>query len=243
LLILLLYIGGKISDVKILFLNLSFLFGFFSYEVAFIPVAVSWSLFVEEIFYLIFPWSFKFFTKSKIWFFLILSVVLSILLMRFSVLVNLPQSNFFVEHSPLSHFQYFFLGILISLYHQTKFSIRHYHLMSLILFLILITMSYVPNLILVFLFTILAIKPDTILFRILDFKFLKWIGVRCYCIYLIHSELGMALDSSTSTILNLITNEPDLKLILHFFILTIETCIIAGLSYKFFERPFIKAHP
>ena len=50
-----------ISDMsfKILVYNLTFLFGFYSYQFYMVALPQSWSLFVEECFYLIFPLSFR----------------------------------------------------------------------------------------------------------------------------------------------------------------------------------------
>jgi exopolysaccharide production protein ExoZ len=93
--------------------NLGMYFGFVSYRPEYIPIAPSWSLFVEAVFYVFFPLIFVFLKDKRIVAgLLIASIVAEILWQKFAEKIGVPSDNFFIHRFPLEHFHYFFAGIL-----------------------------------------------------------------------------------------------------------------------------------
>jgi peptidoglycan/LPS O-acetylase OafA/YrhL len=111
------YFFGKFN-IKQLFTSLTFLFGFLRFENGYEIVPLSWSLFIEETFYILLPLLYFFLSKSSnkiktIIYCFLFSLLLSIVWEKFAFYFKIPDNNAFIFLFPLNHYFYFFIGIFL----------------------------------------------------------------------------------------------------------------------------------
>lgn len=108
-LVVLLYAIFHKLDASVIGLNLTFLFGFVMYDRTMMPVPQSWSLFVEEFFYILFPWLYRNIISVRgALLGLILSLVVASLWRTFASFLGVPTTNYFIEYFPLANMPFFF---------------------------------------------------------------------------------------------------------------------------------------
>ena len=80
---------------------------------------------------------------------------------------------------------------------------------------------------------VLAIQPTTFLFRALNLRPLRWLGRISYGAYVLHSIPHTLYNHAAFLI------APKHMYGVSATIALISTCLLAWLSYRFFERPFL----
>lgn len=100
------FIFFRKTSILEFFWNFLFIFGFKSFQFSDLAAAHSWSLFVEELFYISFP-LFVFIIRKR-W--VIYALALFMMLKEFAELAVAVEPGYFLA-SPLSYFQYFMVGI------------------------------------------------------------------------------------------------------------------------------------
>jgi peptidoglycan/LPS O-acetylase OafA/YrhL len=252
-LVIVLYLFG-LFKADVLPSQLLFYFGFLSYNSTYIPVGTSWSLFVEEIFYMILPFIAIWLLRSRSRFILLLCASSSaILWLSFAERIGVPNGNLFIWRSPLHMFVYIALGIFIfglELNRQLWSSITEmlnraprnsFDIIALVLFFLPIACSWIPIAFSVALLVFLALIPGTATQRFFDNSLCKIVGRNCYPFYLLHPfvaflfpAIGIHAPDTDSLFLNSVLW---IGLFLVYFALTLLTAI---LSTQLIERPMIR---
>jgi peptidoglycan/LPS O-acetylase OafA/YrhL len=100
-------------DVGVFLSNLTFVFGALSFDARQIPIVVSWSLFVEVVFYLLAPLLFlSVSTLPRAVIFFLGAILIGLGWVSFASELGVPQGENYIERSPINNFQFFALGIL-----------------------------------------------------------------------------------------------------------------------------------
>lgn len=228
----------------------TFIFGFVGYKIFLIPHA--WSLFVEEIFYLFFPWLYKKLMSIKMTFFLfVLFYIISIIWLRYAKQLGVPANFWFIEFSPLANFHYFFLGITI--YHLVSLHLLKYFdavfkyriieaaVMVLLLFLFFKYGHFVPE-VFIFLFFLIVLNLKSSFSKFLSCIYFGFSGKAVYPIYLVHficidffvRFLNTEVGSNLSKELNLFSFYIEIG------VLFVLTTLCGTIIHLFFEIPIIK---
>lgn len=247
---------GTNIDFRDYLFNITFLKGFFN-DLKFTGIAQSWSLTVEEVFYLLAPIMFLLIKKTKIWLFifplgfLVISWLASSFLFDKAPLGFMNDFFFVLNYTFFGRATEFFCGIGLAIFFfknkkQLTFKyFTHLGLFFIIVSLYLLTIfdinkkNYegeiaitVNNLILPLLgiapLFLGLIREKTIFSRFLSNSVMVKLGKSSYVFYLIHMGVFVALLNKVST-----------NLFFHFIVLN----CIAFLIYEFFEHPvhlFIK---
>ncbi len=186
---------------QIVLANISLTFGFYSYIPKFMPVIQSWSMFVEEIFYILTPFLFR---RLRTYFSILVSLCAAMLISinwhKYAEALGIPSTNYFIEHSPLFNFQYFFFGILLfQIYKNSNWPNRlcelvdsKSHIKYLLKFVyfifFLISFEIDPNSsdVYILALSLLLFFDRRIGQTFFNSRFLVEIGRLCYPIYLIH---------------------------------------------------------
>jgi peptidoglycan/LPS O-acetylase OafA/YrhL len=108
------------SQLTVIMLNLSFLFGCFRFKEGVELIGPSWSLFVEETFYLILPFLFVYLNYFRTMMFLFFSLILSVTWVIVAPKLGVPTENGFIFLFPLTWYYVFFLGILLNFIVNSK---------------------------------------------------------------------------------------------------------------------------
>ena len=178
-------------SAKVLFTNMFFLFGFLSYDITYLPIQPAWSLFVEEVFYIVFPFLFVPLSTKKWapWVFLVLTIIVSQVWLRNAASIGVPYTNSFIIRFPFAHLQYFAIGII---FYYIAINERFMDLCRKInrfLFIplidVLCTVSYIayigvcalPAEFLIIFFSFTALLPYSLISWITGNAFLRWVGV------------------------------------------------------------------
>ena len=218
---------------------------YFSADIEFIPLIHTWSLAIEEQFYLLFPLLLSFiwaFSKRNIFIILAIITIISFALSEWGWRYY-PDANFYLLYSRVWELM---VGALIALYlsqNQATKGIISEVASILGLALILFAVFYLDKTYpfpsafallpiigtaLIILFT----HPKTMVYRLLSLKVLTLIGLISYSAYLLHQPLFVF------TRLYLI-DEPAPWLMA---ILSLLTLVLAYLSWRFIETPFRDKH-
>lgn len=223
-------------SMKILLTQFTFLFGFFMYDDTYLPNAVAWTLFNEEVFYLLAMLCLPFISSLRsVGLFLFVCVV-QYLWKTYAIQMGIPETNYFISRFFLSHLSFFFGGVLI--FHFKDLFVRWsaialYAIPLLMVVLILSGANFDLRLFFISTFSMtLALSNQRWTKAIFELKVIQWIGKRCYFIYLfqlipigflrqIEFESGVTLYSSH---------------LIAFFVLS----LMAQLSWKYLELPLIK---
>ena len=232
-------------SANILLVNAAFLFGFVSFLPGYLPVRVAWSLFVEEIFYLLWPTLYPWVRKGRnVAIGLVGCFLLAIAWEQLAHHYGVPNENNFISWNPLSQLHFFFLGFALyglhhSAWYRENFAGRGWRFTWLDAFALLGFSSNVfwvwtlPEL-LVPLFFLAATTPGTLLHQTINNTFFRWAGIRCYGIYLIHLSVSYRLPA-------LLPNGPgELQLAINATLSALITLTLAALSFRLVERPLIQ---
>ncbi len=234
---------------------LSFSIAFLFYEKNPFYLTVSWSLFVEEIFYFLVGISLFFRTKLI---HLVIAFVLFLELhnqwQSFNVanylLIKYPdfQFYFFINnlHFPILGFIFGKLSLdekfsIFLLDQAQSYSKYIFDLLGVFYFIsrrlnfgFIMPLEIATTMIL-----ISTLIEGTVFNRLSKLFFLRWIGIRCYCFYLIHQQIF--LFQWPKKLLHEIGITHELALMLdHFIIVMALTLLITWASWKYFEEPIIR---
>jgi peptidoglycan/LPS O-acetylase OafA/YrhL len=245
------YFFGKFSLTQ-LFTSLTFLFGFFRFENGYEIVPLSWSLFIEETFYILLPLLYYFISKSSnklrtIFYYFIFSFVLSILWENFAFIYKIPDNNAFIFLFPLNHYFYFFIGIF--LFYFLPYIRVHVkpRLLNGLLFIFLpsIIFGHRFALIALTLIFINASVEQTILNNFCKTKLIKSFGKCCYSIYLFHFPLIKLIDPliiKATDFLNISGGNGNCEFRLLIFTppFLLITLVIGKFFFNYIELPAVK---
>jgi peptidoglycan/LPS O-acetylase OafA/YrhL len=239
---------GQIIGLKVLIINMFFLFGFLSYQPWMVPITASWSLFVEETFYILFPFFFSQLKIQGLWCGFILTSLISRIWINQGADWGIPLGNSFLYKSPLNHFQFFFLGMILFNYYQkgylSNYSSRSWFDGLLILIVVCMFLEpSIPRELICLIVVGCALNPHSLIFKSLDFPFFKWSGVRCYFIYIAHGPIRVLMAPVITPLLRLMGEAPSPeKAIIHFLLLSTLTLLLAQISFKYLEKPLMERH-
>lgn len=215
-----------------IFLQLSFLFGFVMYDPQHLPNVEAWSLFNEEVFYLVTPLLLYKINKLRSLVILIGSALLYYYWMSMARDWGVPETNHFISRFFLANLVFFCAGITCYFVREDKTALGRpvgwFFLFALgggaaVIYPPLVRL---PVALICFLIALNPIGPLSKVFKATP---LCWVGRRCYFIYLFH---GLALRHwarlfpPTSTA-GLLSNVLLLGILL----------LAAGVSWSYFERP------
>ena len=239
------------SNIKIIFSNLFFLFGFISDETYKI-VPGSWSLFVEELYYLIFPIIFLRLLKLKdALLFFICSFFIHLIFIKYSdhFHSDLTSVNFY--GSPFLNFYWLFIGILF--FHiQYKndnlniFQYYHHPYNLLTLAFLLLTPFCGDELFRIILLSLIflgAYNRETIIYYVSQSRLILALGKFCFSIYFIHFYVLDILGKYQSYILKTILPNiqiGEIEYLLNLLIALIGSLTFGAISYYLIERPCVK---
>lgn len=245
---------NSIHDLKIYFLNITFLRGLFS-DLKFSGIAQGWSLTVEEMFYLLAPFSFIMIKKSKNYLFIIPILLLTIGI--FAVLIFqkinyfgfMGNMNFMLLYTFLGRSTEFFLGIFLAILYKNRGHVSYHGLFTYSgLFIIFFTIYLLSSLkgdlafglfhpIGIVLNNLLLpalgictffwglLTEKTIINKVLGSKLFELLGKSSYVFYLIHMGLIYIIIRKISE-----------NLFIQFILLN----ILSYLLYQYLEEPINK---
>lgn len=241
------FIFSNEYSLKQVLSSLTFTFGFIRFLDGFEIVPLTWSLFIEETFYLFLPAIFLFLKKGnpikKLMILFFISLIVSYLWQFLATNFNIPNNNAFVFLFPLNHYFYFFIGIGLFYIKKMNTVIPH-RTLNLLFFISLPTIFYghrISSVALTFLF-LGAANPKTVISKILDNDFLRSCGKLCFSLYLIHFPL---MNLMQPYIFNISQNFSVLRIFeIRLLILTpifiLIAFLISKLTYNFIELPPLK---
>ena len=224
-------------SINVLLLNASMLFGFFMYDRQYNPVTPAWSIFVEEAFYLFFPFLFSYVKQLKHYIIIFfVTFFISVLWLKAAPLLGVPTSEFFIERFPLNNLHYFLIGIIIfHIYKHVKANqivVPWKH--SLDFFVLLIWLSdfynfHIMTEVKVSLMGFLLLFSNGFFNQFMRWSVLRWVGVRCYFVYITHTVYIAWLGKHSA-----------MNGLHKFFMVLAFILTGAAISWKFFEEPLIK---
>ncbi len=223
----------KSSPLQSVLAQLTFAFGFFMYDGTYLPNAVTWSLFNEEFFYLVFP---IIIIKIKFWHSLLLlalGLICRLFVFKFAPAIETYTGDpYFIARIPPTTFFFFAAGVWLNFYIQKfkKEYLKHLFMMLILAFSYAVTKKNDLLFIwIAYLLIYLGIFIDK--YNILKLSPLVWIGKHCYFIYLFQFitrdfMLGVGIPND------------QFMGIINFVVLA----VLAGLSMKYLEKPILKKY-
>ena len=204
----------------------------------FSPLLHTWSLSIEEQFYLIFPVLIILFYKLRLQSYKVL-IFCFLLLFGINLIDVSSISKFYLFHFRSWEF---FLGFLIMLYSQKNRTIFSKNSEIFALLLIFVSLMFfndgyidnlLPKVICLFGISILLLQPNDnlILSKISDIKFFSLIGTMSYSIYLYHQPIYAFIR------IYLQRNFLEIGILQHLFIILL-IFTVSFISYKLIEKPF-----
>lgn len=226
-------------------------FGFYKEMQTMALIPVGWSLFVEEIFYLIFPLLIKSITGFKA---SIIHLVLSILVAKlwFSFGIALNYDSFFIGTFPLANFYSFLLGI--SLYfvykkiEKTNFSSHSFaklfwlDFLCVICFLGIFYTDRINGTLLLIPLIVASSCTNSLTARVLNLSLLKIFGRYCYSIYLLHPIIISQIKNINSGFIdNIQISESNFYgwSLCMFLVVSLISLLFGAVSFHFLELKFI----
>ncbi len=241
-----LYLKEELPPLSDLLLNISGLFGFFSWETYFSPGI--WSIGNELVFYSMFPLFLLASKKGKFTLLAISAIIMAVFIyFTFKVLPNsLPEEQWRNYINPLNQVIYFFGGFLMAHFFKTKNF--NQNKLLIILFLSVITFVLLPvtgeQFFIKTGWTRIAftLSSFALCFSVFKFPFqlnntlhkpLKTLGEISYSVYLIHPivhDLSLRFHKNISSL------PTDFQWIYN----SIITLIVSYFVFQYFEKTFIK---
>ena len=204
------------------------------------PLIHTWSLSIEEQFYLFLPFLILFSRRKKVAYFLLSSTILFSLTLYF---YYYQEDQSWAFYSSITRFWELLAGVffgIFSIYNKSMFKKPYFNYLSITAFCItliilkfnvtFLSVSYARVIIVLSTLALIASKNSSVNTKLLSKKFLVHIGLISYSLYLIHQPIlsfirfsGIGINGCSSYLFDILT----LCLI---YILSI-------LSYNYFERP------
>jgi peptidoglycan/LPS O-acetylase OafA/YrhL len=225
--------------------NATFLFGFLSHDVRYLPILVAWTLFAEMSFYALLPGFFRWLRGvTSAVAFLVLMVAVARLWERHAVSLGVPSSNHFIDDFPLSCFKYFAVGILVRfLYRKLPAGLAPWLDAAAVAAVVVttLTLRFVTPAVLLLLLATLA--PGSRLAGWIAVRPLAFVGVHCYFVYLTHNQLfiepmlDLFLRAPTPVPSSVLPGAGAAWLA---FVLALALCLAAAsVSMRVFEAPMV----
>lgn len=227
-------------------------FGFLRFDPKVEVFSLGWSIFVEEVFYLLFPFILlRINTVYRSFQFVAVTWLLAIAWDQFAPRLGVPTSNAFVFLFPLNHWFCFAIGVL--LFHLAKdpefvrtiITDRRWAIIldafTIILLFTLIRGTHMAASIALVVLFIACMSPSTFFGRLARNPVLGRFGICCYSIYLFHLLVLRYAPHPAALfeVLGLGRASADIQFLIAapFFA---GACLVVGLfSWTFFERPLI----
>jgi peptidoglycan/LPS O-acetylase OafA/YrhL len=249
------------ASLEVVLFNLSFLFGFFRFAEGIELIGPSWSLFVEETFYLMLPFLFIHLNLIRTIKYLIFTLILALLWNFVAPKLGVPYENGYIFQFPLTWYYVFFLGIFLHFIinmHANFFKNKTYaRMLDIVAFISLFLAivlsgthffkrfysyySIMSTFSLALLFLACA-HEFTIFGKIARTLILKKFGIYCYSIYLIHQPLLEFLDPYKSIYLSLLSINSaaiEVKFLAYFPVVLFVMFISGKIIFNVIERPSI----
>jgi peptidoglycan/LPS O-acetylase OafA/YrhL len=226
--------------------NVTFAFGFLSFDPRYLPVLVAWSLFAEATFYAALPAVSRWVRGigSAMLLFAV-TVVLAHLWNRHAGALGIPSGNHFIDDFPLAVFKYFALGMLARVLQPRVAANRRPWLDAAAVAGVVVTAFTLrfatPA---TFLLLLAALTPGSRVARALAAGPLVFAGVHCYFIYLTHNQ--WFIEPMLDLVLRVLPRTPLTGWAgpwpaLVAFALALALCVIAArISMKVFETPMME---
>lgn len=252
---------AKNASFKVFLYNLTFLFGFFRFYDGIELIGPSWSLFVEETFYLMLPFLFIHLNLIRTMKYLIFTLILAILWNIFGPKLGVPVSNGFIFQFPITWYYVFFIGILLHFIVNRNVDIFKNYKWAFILdisalssLFVAIVLSGVPLFIRFYsVYSILQTFSLAILFlacaseltifgRMVRTLILKKFGIYCYGIYLVHQPILEILDPLRKIYLQYLSIDGcsiEVKFLAYFPVVLFIMFISGKIIFNVIEKPSI----
>jgi peptidoglycan/LPS O-acetylase OafA/YrhL len=188
-------------------------FGFIRYLPGIEVFPLGWTIFAEETFYVFLPIIFAYIVsfRRSVLFFAAMAVT-AIVWVKAGLYFGVPTANTFIYLFPLTHWYCFALGILLYWVHENEIVSRHLLcnqnlswaidicvvLVVLLTIRLRITAAYGLAV-----FILVALAEHSVIGRLCRSKLLRYFGVCCYSIYLLHFLVLDLLDGMKNRLLDL----------------------------------------
>lgn len=247
-----LFISGE--SLRVVLANAFWLMGFTS-NPEYWPVEVAWSLFVEEVFYILFLILMPFFKWPMVMFSIVFAIGMRAFVFAQWKILDIPALHNDPNLTVSANLLYFFIGAFV--YHLSvlkssslksfcntpvfwKFTSLDLSLLSLLLFVVV--KSPLPIFLAVFVICLIPQSDASLVTKVLRSKTLGWIGIRCYGVYLLHDLVKDRLykkiiEANNSGALSLSYSQIEAVLLVGTLVLTL---ILVAISYRFVEAPAIR---
>ena len=188
-------------------------FGFIRYIPGIDVFPLGWTIFVEETFYLLLPIIFGLILSFQraVLFFAVMAAI-SIIWVKAGLYLGVPTANTFIFLFPLTHWYCFALGIPLYWTHANETVSRDLirnrnlswiiDLCALLIVLVTIRLRLTASFGLA-IFILVALSEHSLIGRLCRSKILRYFGVCCYSIYLLHFLLLDLFDGLKETIFTL----------------------------------------
>ena len=219
------------------------------------PVEVAWSLFVEEVFYILILILMPFFQWPMVMFSIVFAIGMRAFVFAQWKILDIPALHNDPNLTFSANLLYFFIGAFV--YHLSvlkssglksfcntpvfwKFTSLDLSLLSVLLFVV--AKSPLPIFLAVFLICLIPQANAGLVTKVLRSKTLGWIGVRCYGVYVLHDLVKdrlyqQLIQFTKSGALTLSNSQLEGLLVLGTLVLTL---ILVAISYRFVEAPAIR---
>lgn len=239
------------KSLKAIILTGTMAFGFLSFDESKTAFPGGWSIFVEECFYLFFPWIVLRLTKVKtaILFFIGL-IVIQVSWLKYAADLGVRSTNNFINLFPLAHLPFFGTGILIYLLFKNEktrafLNVKKGWLIDGALIALTLTVSLTSVVTSIFHLALIfvgAFTPGSFVHYLAHRKWIINFGLRCYSIYLLHFAL---LDSMhpvkkyLMTALELESAHAELRALVWVPLVLVCVYSLSTITWKYIELPFI----